>query len=228
MQDRRTVSGAGLKELRPALASGNTKTYPLRVVSDVTRILNAIEQGDPRAASQLLPLVYDELRRLAAQKLTHESPGQTLQPTALVHEAYLRLVANGDASKPRDQNWDGRGHFFAAAAESMRRILVESARRKRRIKRGGDRQRVNLEQVEAVSDAPSEDLQALDEALDLLAAEDAQKAELVKLRFFAGLSVEEAGRCLGISRATADRYWAYARAWLFDRLNADDDTTIPK
>jgi RNA polymerase sigma factor (TIGR02999 family) len=210
------------------LATDNAKIYLLRMVSDVTRILNAIEQGDPRAAGQLLPLVYDELRRLAAQKLTQENPGQTLQPTALVHEAYLRLVASGDGSEPRDQNWDGRGHFFAAAAESMRRILVENARRKRRIKRGGDRQRVDLEQVEAVSDTPSEDLQALDEALDLLAVEDAQKAELVKLRFFAGLTVEEAGRCLGISRATADRYWAYARAWLFDRLNADGDNDSGK
>ncbi len=197
-------------------------------MSDVTRILNAIEQGDPHAAGQLLPLVYDELRRLAAQKLTQENPGQTLQPTALVHEAYLRLVASGEASDPRDQNWDSRGHFFAAAAESMRRILVENARRKRRLKRGGGRQRVNLDQVEAVSDAPSEDLQALDEALDLLAAEDAQKAELVKLRFFAALSVEEAGRCLGISRATAARYWTYARAWLYDRLNADGDKDLEK
>jgi RNA polymerase sigma factor (TIGR02999 family) len=194
-------------------------------MSDMTRILNAIEQGDPHAASQLLPLVYDELRRLADQKLAQEKPGQTLQPTALVHEAYLRLVASGNASEPREHDWDGRGHFFAAAAESMRRILIENARRKHRLKRGGDRQRVDLEQVEAASDVPSEDLQALDEALDLLAAEDQPKAELVKLRYFAGLSVEEAARCLGISRATADRYWAYARAWLYDRLNANGDST---
>jgi RNA polymerase sigma factor (TIGR02999 family) len=186
-------------------------------MTDVTRLLSAIEQGDSHAARQLLPLVYDELRQLAAQKLAHERPSQTLQATALVHEAYLRLVGPGD--EPR---WDGRAHFFAAAAEAMRRILVESARRKHRLKRGGDRQRVDLQVVEAASAGPSEDLLALDEALELLAAEDRQKAELVKLRYFAGLSVEEAARCLGISRATADRYWAYARAWLFDRLRTGD------
>jgi RNA polymerase sigma factor (TIGR02999 family) len=185
-------------------------------MNDVTQLLNAIDQGDLRAPGQLLPLVYDELRRLAAHKLAQEKPGQTLQPTALVHEAYLRLVGKGD-----EPHWDGRGHFFAAAAEAMRRILVENARRKHRLKRGGDRQRLDLEQVEAVSDAPSEDLLALDEALDQFAAEDGQKAELVKLRYFAGLSVEEAACCLGISRATADRYWAYARAWLYDRLRTD-------
>jgi RNA polymerase sigma factor (TIGR02999 family) len=189
-------------------------------MNEATRILNAIGQGDPQAAAQLLPLVYDELRRLAAQRLAQEKPGQTLQPTALVHEAYLRLVGKGDGPP-----WDGRGHFFAAAAEAMRRILVENARRKRRRKRGGDRQRVDLEQVEAVSDAPSEDLLALDEALDLLAAEDGPKAELIKLRYFAGLSVAEAARCLGISRATADRHWAYARAWLYDRLRTRGDST---
>jgi RNA polymerase sigma factor (TIGR02999 family) len=179
----------------------------------VTRILLDLARGEGHAAEQLLPLVYGELRRLAAQQLAQEKPGQTLQPTALVHEAYLRLVGTGD--RP---HWDGRGHFFAAAAEAMRRILVENARRKHRLKRGGGRQRLDLGQLEAVADAPSEDLLALDEALDLLAAEDAQKAELVKLRYFAGLSVEEAARCLGISRATAARYWSYARAWLYDRL----------
>jgi RNA polymerase sigma factor (TIGR02999 family) len=187
---------------------------------DVTHLLRAIDHGDPHAAGELLPLVYDELRRLAAQKLAREKPGQTLQPTALLHEAYLRLVGKGE-----EVRWGGRGHFFAAAAEAMRRILVENARRKRRLKRGGGRQRVDLQQVEAVSDAPPEDLLALDEALDLLAAEDGQKAELVKLRFFAGLSVEEAARCLGISRATADRYWAYARAWLYDRLRGSGNST---
>jgi RNA polymerase sigma factor (TIGR02999 family) len=188
-------------------------------MNDVTQLLTAIENGDAQAASQLLPLVYDELRRLAAQKLALEKPGQTLQSTALVHEAFLRLVkVNPEA------HWDGRGHFFAAAAEAMRRILVENARRKHRLKRGGDRQRVGLGQVAAMSGVPSEDLLALDEALDLLAAEDGQKAELVKLRYFAGLSVEEAARCLGISRATADRYWAYARAWLYDRLRAGGDS----
>jgi RNA polymerase sigma factor (TIGR02999 family) len=186
-------------------------------MSDVTRILNAIDQGDPQAAHQLLPLVYDELRRLAAQKLAREKPGQTVQPTALVHEAYLRLVGQDPG-----QRWESRGHFFAAAAEAMRRILVENARRKHRLKRGGGRQRVDLPQVAAVSAVPAEDLLALDEALERLAAEDAQKAELVKLRFFAGLSIEEAARCLGIARATAARHWAYARAWLYDRLNAGD------
>jgi RNA polymerase sigma factor (TIGR02999 family) len=188
-------------------------------MNDVTQLLNAIDQGDPRAPGQLLPLVYDELRRLAAHKLAQEKPGQTLQPTALVHEAYLRLVGKGD-----EPLWDGRGHFFAAAAEAMRRILVENARRKHRLKRGGDRQRLDLEQVEAVSGAPSDDLLALDEALNQFAAEDGQKAELVKLRYFAGLSVEEAALCLGISRATADRYWAYARAWLYDHLRTDGDS----
>jgi RNA polymerase sigma factor (TIGR02999 family) len=184
-------------------------------MSEVTRILSAIEQGDPHAADRLLPLVYDELRRLAAQKLAHEKPGQTFQATALVHEAYLRLV---DVEKA--QHWDSRGHFFAAVAEAMRRILVENARRKQRQKRGGELQRVDLQQAEVASAARPDDLLALDEALDLLAREDHQKAELVKLRFFAGLSVEEAARCLGISRATADRSWAYARAWLYDRIQA--------
>jgi RNA polymerase sigma factor (TIGR02999 family) len=184
-------------------------------MSDVTRILNELAQGDRHQAGELLAVVYDELRRLAAQKLAREAAGQTLQPTALVHEAYLRLVG------PRaDAHWDNRGHFFAAAAEAMRRILIENARRKRRLKRGGDRRRVDLDQVEAVADSPAEDLLTLDEALAALAAEDAPKADLVKLRFFAGLSVEEAATCLGVSRATADRWWAYARAWLYDRLRA--------
>jgi RNA polymerase sigma factor (TIGR02999 family) len=188
-------------------------------MSAVTRILGAIERGDPDAGARLLPLVYDELRRLAARHLDHEKPGQTLQPTALVHEAFLRLVAaKGESTRPR-QHWDGERHFFAAAAEAMRRILVDNARRKRRIKRGGGRQRLDLEQVEALATAPSDDLLALNEALDQLAAEDPEKAELVKLRFFAGLSAEEAAACLGISRATAARHWAYARAWLYDRLN---------
>jgi RNA polymerase sigma factor (TIGR02999 family) len=182
-------------------------------MTDVTRILSAIEQGDPHAADQFLPLVYDELRKLAAAKLAKEKAGKTLQATALVHEAYLRLI--GADAQP---SWDNRGHFFAAAAEAMRRILVENARRKRRFKRGGDRQRIDLEQVEAATDAPADGLLALTEALNVLTAEDSKKAELVKLRFFAGLSVEEAARCLGISRATADRWWSDARAWLYDRL----------
>jgi RNA polymerase sigma factor (TIGR02999 family) len=188
-------------------------------MTSVTDLLTAVSNGDPHAADRLLPLVYDELRRLAAQRLAHEAPGQTLQPTALVHEAYLRLVGRGD-----EQHWDGRGHFFAAAAEAMRRILVENARRKHRLKRGGGRQRVDLADVEAATGAPGDDLVALDDALKMLATEDPQKAELVKLRYFAGLSVEDAGRCLGISRATADRWWAYARAWLFDRLRTDDSS----
>jgi RNA polymerase sigma factor (TIGR02999 family) len=183
-------------------------------MSEVTRLLEALGQGDSQAAEQLLPLVYGELRRLAAQKLAREAPGQTLQPTALVHEAYLRLVGKGNEGQP----WDSRGHFFAAAAEAIRRILVENARRKGRLKRGGDRRRFELDQVEAT--APSQDLLALDEALNRLAEEDPRKAELIKLRFFAGLSVTEAAQCLGISRATADRWWAYARAWLYDRLGA--------
>src|SRR5580700_5436755 len=187
-------------------------------MSSITQVLNAIEQGDSHAAERLLPLVYDELRRLAGQRLAHEAPGQTLQPTALVHEAYIRLIGSGD-----EPHWDGRGHFFAAAAEAMRRILVENARCKHRVKRGGKRQKLNLGQIEAVAAAPAEELLALDEALTLFAAEDGIKAELVKLRYFAGMSVEEAARCLGISRATADRYWSYARAWLYDRLRKDGD-----
>jgi RNA polymerase sigma factor (TIGR02999 family) len=182
-------------------------------MNEVTRVLTAIQEGDPHAAEQLLPLVYQELRKLAAQKLAQEKPGQTLQPTALVHEAYLRLVGAGP-----EQHWDHRGHFFAAAAEAMRRILVENARRKKRLKHGGRRQRVPLDDAVAAANAPSDDVVALDEALRRLEEEDPVKARLVELRFFAGLSVEEAARCLDISRATADRYWAYARAWLYERL----------
>ncbi len=182
-------------------------------MSEVTRILSAIEQGDARAAEQLLPLVYDELRRLAAQKLAQEKPGQTLEATALVHEAYLRLV---DAEKVRQ--WNSRGHFFTAAAEAMRRILIDSARRKRRPKHGGDRQRVELDQALLVN-GPAEDVLALDEAQAKLAQQEPAKAELVKLRYFGGLSLEEAAACLDISPATAKRYWAVARAWLFDRLS---------
>jgi RNA polymerase sigma factor (TIGR02999 family) len=180
---------------------------------DVTQLLNAIEQGDPHAAGRLLPLVYAELRRLAALKLAREAPGQTLEATALVHEAYLRLVG------PGEQGWDSRGHFFAAAAEAMRRILVENARRKARAKRGGDRRRVPLDGLAAAADAPSDDLLALDEALARLAEEDPVKARLVELRFFAGPSAADAARCLDISRATADRYWSYARAWLYEKLH---------
>ncbi len=179
-------------------------------MTDVTRILSAIEQGDSQAAEQLLPVVYDELRRLAAERMAQERPGQTLQATALVHEAFIRLV---DVEKA--QRWDSRGHFFAAAAEAMRRILVENAKRKRRSKHGGDRMRVDLDEGCAVADYPSERLLALDEALARLSLEDRQKAELVKLRYFAGMSVAEAAAALGISRATADRYWTYAKTWLY-------------
>ena len=182
-------------------------------MTEVTRVLSAIEGGDPHAAEQLLPLVYEELRKLAAQKLAHEKPGQTLEATALVHEAYLRLV-----DTDRAQHWNSRGHFFAAAAEAMRRILVENARRKRRPKHGGDRQRVALDEAQAILD-PRDDLLALDEALSRLAAQEPVKAELVKLRYFAGLTLEEAAAVLGISPATAKRYWAVARAWLFAALS---------
>ena len=182
-------------------------------MNDVTRILSAIEQGDPQAAEELLPLVYDELRRLAKQRLAQEKPGQTLQATALVHEAYLRLVGGEEA-----QRWDSRGHFFAAAAEAMRRILVENARRKRAEKHGGRLERQDLDAVDIAAPAPSEDLLALDEALTKLEAEDPVKAQLVKLRYFAGLTEEEAASVLGISRATAQRHWRYAKAWLLSEL----------
>lgn len=182
-------------------------------MSELTEIIRAIESGDPLAADKLLPLVYDELRRLAAAKLSHEPAGQTLQATALVHEAYLRLV--GDSEPPR---WDSRGHFFAAAAEAMRRILVEAARRKKRLKRGGDHARQDLEKVEIVGPELHEDLLALDEALDKLAVADRQAAELVQLRYFAGMTLAEAAQHMGISPRTADRLWAYARAWLHQEL----------
>ena len=178
-------------------------------MTDVTTILKAIKEGDRQAADQLLPLVYSELRNLAAQKLAHETPGQTLQPTALVHEAYLRLVGNDS-----DPQWDGRGHFFAAAAEAMRRILIESARRKRRLKHGGGRQRLDLAAQEVADTCDPEELLALDDALTKLAVEDSAAAEVVKMRFYAGLSVEQAAEALGISRATAYRHWTYAKAWL--------------
>ena len=184
-------------------------------MNEVTSILSAIEQGDPRAAEQLLPLVYDELRKLAAQKLAWEKPGQTLQATALVHEAYLRLV--GD----QDPGWNGRNHFLAAAAEAMRRILVEKSRRKRAEKRGGEFRRVDLDDVDLPSvpgGVPAADLLALDEALTRFAAQDPVKAELVKLRYFVGLSIEEAAGVLGLSRATAARHWDYARSWLYSEL----------
>jgi RNA polymerase sigma factor (TIGR02999 family) len=185
-------------------------------MTDITRILNAIEQGDAKAADKLLPLVYEELRRLAAQKMSHEPPGQTLQATALVHEAYIRLTGS------QDQNWSGRTHFFAAAAEAMRRILIDNARRKQRLKRGGAQQRVDLEKADITFEDPSTNIIALDEALEKLAQEDQVKADLVKLRYFAGLTIEQSAEILSISRATAERYWSYARAWLFDEINKDN------
>ena len=185
-------------------------------MNDATRILNQIEQGDPSAAEELLPLVYDELRKLAAARLAQEKPGQTLQATALVHDAYIRLV---DVDKA--QHWDSRGHFFAAAAEAMRRILVENARRKEAIKRGGDLDRVDIPDLFSSTISESLDFLALDEALRTLELEHPEKARLVKLRFFAGCSLEETADFLGVSRATAQRHWAYARAWLFGQLNPE-------
>ena len=179
-------------------------------MDNVTHILSAIEQGDPQAADQLLPLVYDELRRLAAQGLAREAPGQTLQATALVHEAYLRLVDTEQA-----RQWNGRTHFFRAAAEAMRRILVDRARGRRSQKRGGGRRQMDLEVAAEVVEEASDEVVALDEALEEFARHDPAKAELVKLRYFAGLSVEEAAGLLGISRATADRHWRYAKTWLY-------------
>jgi RNA polymerase sigma factor (TIGR02999 family) len=185
-------------------------------MSDVTRILSAIEQGDPSASEQLLPLVYDELRSLAAARMAAEPAGQTLQPTALVHEAYLRLTAGQDAP-----GWDGRGHFFAAAAEAMRRILIDQARSRQSQKRGGSRKRVELDAsalLAAQEEGAADDLLALDEALLQLESEDPIKARLVKLRYFAGLSIMDAAAALGISPATAKRHWIYARAWLYGKM----------
>ena len=186
-------------------------------MGNVTQIIQELRAGDKRAADRLLGAVYDELRRLAARKVARERPGQTLQPTALVHEAYLRLLGDEGA------NWQNRAHFYGAAAEAMRRILVEAARRKARLKHGGGRRRFEIDEADAIVEAVSIDLIALDEALNQLATEDAKKADLVKLRYYAGLTVEEAAEVLGISRATADRYWSYARAWLFDALGGDEE-----
>jgi RNA polymerase sigma factor (TIGR02999 family) len=182
-------------------------------MNDVTRILSAIEQGDPKAADELLPLVYDELRRLAARRLSQEKPGQTLQATALVHEAYLGLVGSAP-----ERGWEGRAHFFAAAAEAMRHILINRARDKGRRKHGGGLRRVDLDRAELGYETDSLDLIALDEAMTRLAAEEPDCARLVKLRFFAGLTQAEAAEALGVTRRTADRYWAYARAWLLHAL----------
>jgi RNA polymerase sigma factor (TIGR02999 family) len=189
-------------------------------MADLTHLLTTAGAGDPGAAAELLPLVYDDLRRLAAHRLAHEAPGQTLDPTALVHEAYLRLV--GDSP---DRHWDGRGHFFAAAAEAMRRILVENARRKRRLKHAGGRERLPMEEAELLAPEPREDVLALDEALTELAATDRTAADLVQLRYFGGLSIPEAAQVLGVSPRTAIRLWAFARHWLWEKLQdaAGDD-----
>jgi len=186
--------------------------------NDVTRILQAMAGGDRAAAEQLLPLVYDELRRLAARRMAAEKPGNTLNATALVHEAYLRLVASG---QKEERKWDGRGHFFAAAAEAMRRILVEDARRKSRVKHGGDLNRVPMEEAAPISVPTPDVLLALDEALTRFAVEEPEAAKIVELRYFTGLSIDEAADALGISRATANRHWAYAKAWLRCELRAD-------
>ena len=183
-------------------------------MSEVTQILNAISFGTGNRASELLPLVYDELRKLAVARLANEKPGNTLQPTALVHEAYLRLVGEG-----QPENWNGRGHFFAAAAEAMRRILINRARDKQRLKRGGDRERIDLDGLSNPATAPDADLLDLDSALDRLAVVQPQAAELVKLKFFAGLTLHEAGAAIGMPPRSADRLWAFARAWLVDALD---------
>jgi RNA polymerase sigma factor (TIGR02999 family) len=187
-------------------------------MNDVTRILSAIEQGEPHAAEHLLPLIYDELRKLAAQKLSQEKPDQSLQATALVHEAYLRLV---DVEKA--QHWNSRGHFFAAAAEAMRRILIEQARKRGRLKRGGDRRRLDLDDLHLTVAEVADELISLDEALSELAQKHPEKAALVKLRYFAGLTVADAAQALGISTSTADRHWTYARAWLYRQIVGDGD-----
>jgi len=183
-------------------------------MDEVSRIFSDIDRGDPRAASRLLPLVYDELRRLAGQWMARESPGQTLTATALVHDAYLRLVAPGNR-----EEWENLGQFFSAAAEAMRRILIEKARRKQSVKHGGERKRINLDAVTLGVESPADDILALDEALRELEGHDRQSADLVKLRFFGGLGHQQAARALGISRRTADRHWVVARAWLYDRLS---------
>jgi RNA polymerase sigma factor (TIGR02999 family) len=184
-------------------------------MSEVTQLLSAIDAGDPKAADQLLPLVYEELRRLAAQKMAHEAAGQALQPTALVHEAWLRLTGS------HDQKWNSRGHFFAAAAEAMRRILIDIARRKNRLRHGQGLARVDLDRVDVAINSDDGTLLRVDDALQKLAQEEPVKAELVKLRFFIGLSIAEAVQALGLSESTAKRYWAYARAWLYEELRGD-------
>jgi RNA polymerase sigma factor (TIGR02999 family) len=193
-------------------------------MNEVTRILSAAVAGEAHAAEQLLPLVYDELRQLAAQKLAQEVPGQTLQATALVHEAYVRLVAGAAPQSGPGQHWDNQRHFFAAAAEAMRRILIDRARDKHRLKRGGDWRRLQLDHIDLSLQEPPAELLALDEALEQLTQLDPLSADLVKLRFFAGLTLEEAASALNIARRSADRYWKFARSWLYDRLRQEDST----
>lgn len=183
-------------------------------MSDVTHILTAIESGDPKAADELLPLVYEKLRKLAVHRMSHEPPGNTLQPTALVHEAWLRLVASDQ------QTWQNRAHFFAAAAEAMRRILIESARRRRALRHGGNQRRLDIDDLEIAARTPDDELLAISDALEKFSTLDEAKAKLVKLRYFAGLTIEEAASVLGISRATATRWWTYARAWLYQQVHA--------
>jgi RNA polymerase sigma factor (TIGR02999 family) len=189
-----------------------------KTMSDFTKILNDIEQGDPQAAGQLLPLVYDELRRLAAQKLAHEAPGQTLQATALVHEAYLRLVKDEDAIA-----WDGRRHFFAAAAEAMRHLLIDNARRKLALRHGGGLQRVDVEYVDIAMPADEDHLLAVNDALDRLASSSPVQAQVVKLRFFIGMTVEESAEVLGLSERTVKQYWAHAKTWLYREIQSKKD-----
>jgi len=196
------------------LAQCPIRCYDL-VISNITHVLQAIDRGDPTAADELLPLVYGELRKLAAKKMAKETPGQTLQPTALVHEAWLRVAGH------ENQRWDGRGHFFAAAAEAMRRILIDKARRKRTVRHGGGQHRVELEDSAIASPTDEDQLLAVNDALDKLAARNKFEAELVKLRYFVGMTLEESAKVLGISARTADNYWAHARAWLFDELKAN-------
>src|SRR5665213_64121 len=184
-------------------------------MSDVTRILQSIESGDPKAAGELLPLVYEELRKLAAARMANEPPNQTLQPTALVHEAWLRLTGNENVK------WDGRAHFFGAAAEAMRRILIDHARRKKALRRGSNPQRLDIEEVEIAAPAKEQELLDMDEALEKFAALDKQKAELVTLRYFVGVTLDESAQILGISTPTAKRWWAYARAWLYRQIQTD-------
>ena len=191
---------------------GRVQAY-CRAVSDVTRILDRVQQGDPKAAEELLPLVYDELRKLAAHKMAHEAPGQTLQPTALVHEAWLRLAGNDAHAQ-----FANRAHFFSAAAEAMRRILIERARRKSAGKRGGDWQRIDLDKIDIAADADDDTLLLVNESLEKLAKEDANAAQIAKLRFFGGLTLDEAAQAMGVTERTANRYWAFARVWLFDEM----------